>query len=145
MECISELEKLLNHKIWKFVNSNTKMRPSIPELYISAKYDVNEITSDNQIKAETLLLYHIGSISPITKNKGNKNSTENYRPVSLSIACNILESIIRESLLDYLKTNNILSSRQFGFLCGRSTILQLLKVRQWIEILVRRGKINNLL
>ena len=34
---------------------------------------------------------------------GSKNSAENYRPVSLvSITCKILESIIRESVLDYL-------------------------------------------
>ena len=73
--------------------------------------------------------WKLGAISAIYKNKGSKTSVENYRPISLSsIACKILESIIRDSLMKYLMSNNILTKKQFGFMRGRSTILQLLKV-----------------
>ena len=37
-----------------------------------------------------------------------------------------MESIIKDHLLKYLKDNNILSNKQYGFLPGRSTVLQLL-------------------
>ena len=73
--------------------------------------------------------WKLGSISAIYKNKGSKHNVENYRPISLSsIACKILESIIRDSIMEYLKANKILSEKQFGFMRGRSTVLQLLKV-----------------
>ena len=88
--------------------------------------------------------WKLGSISAIYKNKGSKNSVENYRPISLSsIACKILESIIRDSLMKYLMSNNILKNKQFGFMRGRSTILQLLKVVDKLsEILDRGGAVD---
>ena len=68
----------------------------------------------------------------------------NFRPVSLtSIMCRILESIIRDALLEFLKKNGLISNKQFGFLQKRSTVLQLLKViDHWTEILDRGGRID---
>ena len=88
--------------------------------------------------------WKLAAIMAIFKNKGNKQSAENYRPVSLtSIACKIMESIIRDSILSYLKANEILSSKQFGFLGGKTTVLQLLIiVDKWTEILDRDGVID---
>ena len=58
-----------------------------------------------------------------------KKDPENYRPVSLtSILCKVMESILKDHLLDFVRENNILSNTQYGFLPGRSTILQLLNV-----------------
>ena len=76
------------------------------------------------------------NISAIYK-KGGKHHPENYRPISLtSIICKIMESLIKESLLEFLKNTNALSDRQFGFLPGRSTVLQLLNVLdKWTEAL----------
>ena len=67
--------------------------------------------------------------------RNDKKDPENYRPVSLtSILCKIMESIIKDHILKYLKDNNILSKKQYGFLPGRSTVLQLLIVLdQWTE------------
>ena len=65
-------------------------------------------------------------ISPIFK-KGAKNIATNYRPVSLtSLLCKLLEGIIREAVVKHLLDNNLLTTKQFGFLKGRSTQLQLL-------------------
>ena len=68
-------------------------------------------------------------------NKDDTKDPENYRPVSLtSILCKIRESIIRDHLLKYLKDNKILSNKQYGFVPGRSTVLQQLNVLdQWTE------------
>ena len=59
--------------------------------------------------------------------KGSKKMAENYRPVSLtSIVCKLLEYVVREAVLDHLCCNNLLSNKQFSFISGRSTTLQLL-------------------
>ena len=48
----------------------------------------------------------------------------------------IMESLIKETLLEFLKNTNALSDRQFGFLPGKSTALQLLNVLdKWTEAL----------
>lgn len=65
-------------------------------------------------------------VSPIYK-KGQRSRAENYRPISLTcIICKILESLVRSELLAHLQTNKVLSKRQYGFINGRSTTLQLL-------------------
>ena len=73
---------------------------------------------------------------PIHK-KGRRDLTENYRPVSLtSIVCKIMEKIMRNVLLDHLMGNNLISDRQFGFLPGRSCVLQLLVcMEEWTKSL----------
>ena len=74
-------------------------------------------------------------ITPLFK-KGKKEEPSNYRPVSLTaIASKILESFFRETILDHMRRNNLLSNKQFGFLNGRSTVLQLLTVMdQWMKL-----------
>ena len=45
-----------------------------------------------------------------------------------------MEKIIRNKLEAYLKTNKLITEKQFGFVKGRSTVLQLLKaLDEWTE------------
>ena len=76
--------------------------------------------------------------------KGSRKEACNYRPISLtSISCKILESIIRERIMNQLKTNRLLSDRQYGFIGGRSTVLQMLKVLdRWTATLDRGGQVD---
>ena len=221
-----------NNKIfWKFINSKTKIRDAIPELFTTSDENTKKMTNDDRKKADILAeyfsgvytrepdwtwdlqnedkhhihvdmnieltkdivmkkltslntnkspgpdalhprvfkeiapaltdpLFHIyqvsmktgkipkewkiALVSAIYKRKGDKHNPVNYRPISLtSIVCKILESIIRDSLMKYLKANGILSDRQFGFLAGRSTTLQLLRVvDEWTEIIDNSGVID---
>jgi len=76
--------------------------------------------------------------------KGDKKSPGNYRPVSLtSIICKVIESIIREKIVSHMQEHKLFSKKQFGFIKGRSTVLQLLKViDRWTEILDEGGCID---
>ena len=69
--------------------------------------------------------------------KGDKRKPNNYRPVSLTcIICKIIESIIRDKIMEHMENNNLFSNKQFGFLNGRSTVLQLLTVLdKWTKII----------
>jgi hypothetical protein len=79
-----------------------------------------------------------GNITALFK-KGDKQQPGNYRPVSLTcILCKLLEKLIRKEIMAHMNINNLLSDKQFGFLAGRSTTLQLLKVMdEWTDILDR--------
>ena len=82
-------------------------------------------------------------ISAIHK-KGSKHLPENYRPVSLtSVVAKLAESFIRETIMVHMRDNKLFSKKQFGFLGGRSTVLQLLVVLdQWTQILDAGGFVD---
>ena len=82
-------------------------------------------------------------LPPFTK-KGDRTLPSNYRPVSLtSQVCKVLESIVREHLLDHLKRNNILSDKQHGFRQGRSCLTNLLEtLDSWTKILSNEDMID---
>lgn len=84
------------------------------------------------------------SVTAIYKSKGNKHLATNYRPVSLtSIVCKIMEKFIRDSALRFLQSNDILTERQYGFIKGSSTTLQLLTVMdKWTETLERGSMVD---
>ena len=76
--------------------------------------------------------------------KGDKKEPGNYRPVSLTcIPCKMLESIVRDKVMEYMKQHKLFSKQQFGFINGRSTTLQLLHVlNKWTEIIDNGGNIT---
>ncbi len=77
------------------------------------------------------------NVTPIYKSKGAKSSPNNYRPVSLtSIICKILETIIKDEVLDHLKRNNLLYDHQHAFVGQRSCTTQILEaIDTWTSIL----------
>ena len=74
------------------------------------------------------LAWKTANITPIYR-KRDKRDPGNYHPVSLmSVASKILETIIRDHLIAHRRINKLLSNKQFGFIAGRSTTLQLISV-----------------
>ena len=68
--------------------------------------------------------------------KGTKTKPQNYRPVNLtSIICKTFESLIRDHIIEHMKQNNLFSEKQFVFISGRSTTLQL-------KYLTKEGKLK---
>ena len=82
-------------------------------------------------------------ISAIYK-KGDKRKAGNYRPVSLtSIVCKIMETLVRDHIVHFIKINMFFSSMQFGFISGRSISLQLLTVLEdWTKSLDEGANID---
>ncbi len=67
------------------------------------------------------------NISPIFK-KGNRDQAQNYRPVSLTcIIGKILESFIKDSIVNHLEKFRLLKDTQHGFRSGRSCLTNLLE------------------
>jgi hypothetical protein len=47
-----------------------------------------------------------------------------------------MESLVRYDIMKHMKENNLFSDKQYGFISGRSTVLQLLTVLDmWTEML----------
>ena len=66
------------------------------------------------------------NVTPIFK-KGAKNSPDNYRPVSLtSIPCKIMESIMKDEIIDYLLRYQLINPSQHGFMPNKSCATNLL-------------------
>ena len=84
-------------------------------------------------------------VVPIFK-KGSRFDPFNYRPVSItSVPCKKMEKIIVESMQKYLETNAIMSSHQFGFRSGRSTMEQLLLVYEHVAEYVDKGNVMDVI
>ena len=74
---------------------------------------------------------------PLLK-KGSRNKSVNYRPVSLtSVICKLLETIIRDHMIDFLVKHKLINSSQHGFLKARSCLTNLLcffeEITKWVD------------
>ena len=75
-----------------------------------------------------------GNIAPIFK-KGSKKEPGNYRPISLtSIQCKVMESIIKDQVVDHLVNNSLLNKSQHGFMKHKSCATNLLEFMEKITL-----------
>ena len=74
------------------------------------------------------------NVIPIFK-KGEISDPGNYRPISLTSAvCKVLESIIRESIIEHMTCNNLISNAQHGFSPKRLCVSQLsTSIEYWTD------------
>ena len=79
------------------------------------------------------------NVTPIFK-KGSKSSAGNYRPVSLTcILCKVMESIMRDEIVDHLAKNSLLLPSQHGFMKAKSCLTNLLEYLEVLTKLVDEG------
>ena len=70
--------------------------------------------------------WKLANVTPIQK-KGNKAQPCNYRPISLtSIVGKIMETIMRDKLVNFLEENSLIKNSQHGFRNKRSCLTNLL-------------------
>ena len=77
------------------------------------------------------------NIIPLFK-KGSRNKSVNYRLVSLtSVIFKLLETIIRDHMMDFLFKHKLINSSQHGFLYARSCLTNLLcffeEITTWVD------------
>ena len=77
------------------------------------------------------------NITPLFK-KGSRNKPENYRPVSLtSVVSKLLETLIRDHMVEFLVKHKLINTSQHGFLKARSCLTNLLcfleKITKWVD------------
>ena len=74
----------------------------------------------------------------------HSSKTANYRPVSMTcVICKVLESFMRDHVMEHFKTNNLFTDNQYRFIKGRSTYLELLSVLDiWTKDLEDEGQID---
>ena len=77
------------------------------------------------------------NIIPLFK-KGSRNKSVNYRPVSLtSVICKLLETIIRDHMMDFLIKHKLINPSQHRFLKARSRLTNLLcfleEITKWVD------------
>ena len=83
------------------------------------------------------LAWKEANIVPLFK-KGSRNKSVNYRPVSLtSVICKLLETIIRDHMMDFLVKHKLINPSQHGFLKARSCLTNLLcffeEITKWVD------------
>jgi Reverse transcriptase (RNA-dependent DNA polymerase)/Endonuclease-reverse transcriptase len=79
-------------------------------------------------------------VVPIYK-KGSKSDPGNYRPVSLtSVPCKILESLIKDAVMNHLINENLIKQSQHGFMPGRSCTTNLTMFLDSLTKAVDEGK-----
>jgi hypothetical protein len=89
--------------------------------------------------------WKLANVSPIFK-KGNRTSASNYRPISLtSIICRLMESILRDAIVEHLKSNNLIRGSQHGFMPHRSCLTNLLEFLEVVTRLIDEGHSVDLL
>ena len=76
--------------------------------------------------------------------EGNRCSALNNKLTSLTtVSCKLLESIIRDNVVDHMRKNELFSVDQHGYIKGRSCMTQLIEVLdQWTNILDSGGSVD---
>ena len=89
-------------------------------LYISHTKCFNLSFKEGIVPAE----WKESNVTPLFK-KGSRRKTENYRPVSSTSLCKLLETFIRDHMVDVL-VKKLITKSQYGFLNARSYLTNLL-------------------
>jgi hypothetical protein len=124
---------------WKVRKKIQKLRPAAaagpdeigPRLLQELEQEVAEglalINRKSMDSGTVLMDWRCANVTPIYK-KGPRSDQGNYRPVSLtSVCCKIMESIIRDGMMEHLERNKLIGSSQHGFLPGKSCSTNLLE------------------
>jgi Reverse transcriptase (RNA-dependent DNA polymerase)/Endonuclease-reverse transcriptase len=124
---LNVLKALLGSK--KKTSSGTDGLPSIlwSKIAHSVAYPVSIIFNTSYSSSSMPSDWKYSVVTPLYK-KGDPSIVNNYRPISLtSTLAKIMESLIKENILEHVSKHNLLNDSQHGFLPQHSTTSQLLE------------------
>jgi hypothetical protein len=85
------------------------------------------------------LIWRMANVCPIFK-KGTKGDPANYRPVSLTcVVGKVMESLVRDKIVEHLDRNSLIRPSQHGFMSGRSTATNMLVYMEALTKLLDEG------
>ena len=115
----------------------------LKELVDDISQPLASLFTKSMSKGEVPDSWNEANVTPIFK-KGDKKKPGNYRPVSLtSTLSKLMETIIRDEIVNYLNTNSLFVNNQYGFRKGRSCESQLLDVlEEWTKELDNKGSVD---
>ena len=89
------------------------------------------------MKTETNINKWCEAIITAIHKKGPRNLAKNYRPISLtSVICKLMESFIRDAILNHMVRGNLFTNAQHRFVPRRNCSTQLLEaVESWVALL----------
>ena len=97
------------------------------KLYSSLSYQYRMVSYQLPREWKNVNIIHIFK-------KGSRCKSENYRPVSLtSVICKLLESLLRDHVVDFLTRHSLINQTQHVFLKGRSCLTNLLDFMEHIS------------
>jgi hypothetical protein len=134
---IEQVEKKLKKlKITKSAGPDGFHPRVLSELSQSIKYPLSIIFQRSYDEGCLPEAWKKAHVTPIHK-KGSKVTPGNYRPVSLtSVIGKMMESIVRDSLVEHMMSHKLFCDEQHGFVPGRSCMTQLLVTLElWSEML----------
>jgi len=80
------------------------------------------------------------NVSPVFKS-GCRSGVDNYRPISLtSQICKVFESLLRDEIVKYLESYQLLLDSQHGFRKGRSCMTNLLTLLETVTKCLDNGE-----
>ena len=83
--------------------------------------------------------WKLANVTPLFK-KGPKNKASSYRPVSLtSQVCKIVESILKDNIINHLEQYGLIRDSQHGIRAGRSCLTNLLYFMEIVTKQVDKG------
>uniref|UniRef100_A0A8C5M6F8 Reverse transcriptase domain-containing protein n=1 Tax=Leptobrachium leishanense TaxID=445787 RepID=A0A8C5M6F8_9ANUR len=83
--------------------------------------------------------WKLANVVPIYK-KGSREESGNYRPVSLtSVVGKLMETMLKERIVEHLKTHRLQDQKQHGFTSGRSCQTNLIDFFDWVTKIIDTG------
>jgi hypothetical protein len=111
----------------------------LKELSAQISEPLTEIFKSSVTSSMVPLDWKSANVAPIFK-KGQRSQSANYRPVSLtSHICKLLESIIRDFIVEHLKNHKLIKDSQHGFVSGKSCLTNLLLFLDTVTKYVDKG------
>ena len=121
-------KKLKKLKIFKSPGIDNIHRRMFKELSLVISHFITNLYNHSLASGQLPEDWKLSNITILFK-KGSRSNVGNYKSISLiCILCKILEYIISDKIMEYFISNDLLSTKQFGFIKGRFILIQLIKL-----------------